>query len=221
MQWDGRLVLMSMSTKLMKELRDTLFEFGEEHVGRASISRYPSQVALGTFDNREGTGMKADLIGESTVRPRAGDQAAGKKWQFFDDRTFSRNYDDYQDLFSYFFVKQDEPRDGRMAYLHTWVWSPRDQQVELRVGVNHEWSARMNGEVVTLRNGDPEAVVPGLMAIGEAACVSVHGANRLGSNSLLDLVVFGRAAANRCAATMRPGQAHSAKPQAAVCDGSP
>ncbi|MEX1064329.1 MAG: succinate dehydrogenase flavoprotein subunit, partial [Aquisalimonadaceae bacterium] len=55
------------------------------------------------------------------------------------------------------------------------------------------------GEVVTLRDGDPDSVVPGLMAIGEAACVSVHGANRLGSNSLLDLVVFGRAAAQRAA----------------------
>ena len=53
------------------------------------------------------------------------------------------------------------------------------------------------GEVVTLRDGDPDAIVPGLMAIGEAACVSVHGANRLGSNSLLDLVVFGRAAGLR------------------------
>lgn len=116
-------------------------------------------LVLGTFDNRDGVGMKADLIGEATVRPRAGDQAAGKRWQFFDDRTFSRNYDDYQDLFSYFFVKQDEPRDGRMAYLQTWVWSPRVQQVELRVGVNHEWSARMNGEVVTLPT--PSDVPPG------------------------------------------------------------
>ncbi len=61
-----------------------------------------------------------------------------------------------------------------------------------------------HGEVVTLRDGDPDAVVPGLMAIGEAACVSVHGANRLGSNSLLDLVVFGRAAANRCAEILEP-----------------
>ncbi len=52
-----------------------------------------------------------------------------------------------------------------------------------------------HGEVVTLKDGNPEHVVPGLMAVGEAACVSVHGANRLGSNSLLDLVVFGRAAA--------------------------
>jgi len=65
-----------------------------------------------------------------------------------------------------------------------------------------------HGEVVTLRDGDPDAVVPGLMAIGEAACVSVHGANRLGSNSLLDIVVFGRAAALRCAELIRPGEAH-------------
>ncbi|MEO8559879.1 MAG: succinate dehydrogenase flavoprotein subunit [Rhodospirillales bacterium] len=64
------------------------------------------------------------------------------------------------------------------------------------------------GEVVTLKNGDPNSIVPGLMAIGEAACVSVHGANRLGSNSLLDLVVFGRAAAIRAAELVKPGQAH-------------
>jgi succinate dehydrogenase / fumarate reductase flavoprotein subunit len=57
----------------------------------------------------------------------------------------------------------------------------------------------IHGEVVTLKNGDPNCVVSGLMAVGEAACVSVHGANRLGSNSLLDLVVFGRAAARHCA----------------------
>ncbi|HEX5664854.1 MAG TPA: succinate dehydrogenase flavoprotein subunit, partial [Xanthomonadaceae bacterium] len=66
-----------------------------------------------------------------------------------------------------------------------------------------------HGEVVQLKNGDPDAVVPGLYAIGEAACVSVHGANRLGSNSLLDLVVFGRAVANRCAETIKTGGPHS------------
>jgi succinate dehydrogenase / fumarate reductase, flavoprotein subunit len=64
------------------------------------------------------------------------------------------------------------------------------------------------GEVVTLKDGNPDAVVPGLMAIGEAACVSVHGANRLGSNSLLDLIVFGRAAAKRCAEIIEPGTKH-------------
>lgn len=63
-------------------------------------------------------------------------------------------------------------------------------------------------EVVTRENDSPEMVVPGLMAIGEAGCISVHGANRLGSNSLLDLVVFGRAAAYRCAEIIKPNSPH-------------
>ena len=74
-----------------------------------------------------------------------------------------------------------------------------------------------HGEVVTLRDGNPDAVVPGLYAIGEAACVSVHGANRLGSNSLLDLVVFGRAVANRCAETITPDASQPDLP-ADACD---
>jgi succinate dehydrogenase / fumarate reductase flavoprotein subunit len=68
--------------------------------------------------------------------------------------------------------------------------------------------ANYHGEVVTVKNGQPDTVVPGLMAVGEAACVSVHGANRLGSNSLLDLVVFGREAARYCAETVQPGTKH-------------
>lgn len=62
-----------------------------------------------------------------------------------------------------------------------------------------------HGEVVTKDGKNPDKVIPGLMAVGEAACVSVHGANRLGSNSLIDLVVFGRAAALRCAEILKPG----------------
>ena len=77
----------------------------------------------------------------------------------------------------------------------------------------------LHGEVVQLRNGNPDAVVPGLYAIGEAACVSVHGANRLGSNSLLDLVVFGRAVANRCAETIVKDAKHKPLPSSA-CDAS-
>lgn len=72
-------------------------------------------------------------------------------------------------------------------------------------------------EVVTLEGDNPDKVVPGLMAIGEAACVSVHGANRLGSNSLLDLVVFGRSAAIRCSEIIKPGLAHKPLAQTA-CD---
>ena len=70
-----------------------------------------------------------------------------------------------------------------------------------------------HGQVVNLVGDDPETVMPGLMAIGEAACVSVHGANRLGSNSLLDLIVFGRAAAHRAAELVKPDTKHPPLPE--------
>ena len=66
-----------------------------------------------------------------------------------------------------------------------------------------------HGEALTKVGGDPDSIVPGLMALGEAACVSVHGANRLGSNSLIDLVVFGRAAGLRAAEIVKPGESHA------------
>ena len=72
-----------------------------------------------------------------------------------------------------------------------------------------------HGEVVTLKDGNPDHIVPGLMALGEAACVSVHGANRLGSNSLIDLVVFGRAAGLRCGEIVEPGEKHAELPPGA------
>ncbi len=70
-----------------------------------------------------------------------------------------------------------------------------------------------HGEVVHIRDGNPDAVVPGLYAVGEAACVSVHGANRLGSNSLIDLVVFGRATGLRIKETLKPGTPHNPLPK--------
>ena len=70
-----------------------------------------------------------------------------------------------------------------------------------------------HGEVVCLKDGDPDSVVPGLFAVGEAACVSVHGANRLGSNSLIDLVVFGRATGLRIKDMLKPGTAHAPLPK--------
>ncbi len=73
------------------------------------------------------------------------------------------------------------------------------------------------GEAVTKVGDDPDTVVPGLMAVGEAACVSVHGSNRLGSNSLIDLVVFGRAVGLRCADRLKPG-ASQPEPKAAWSD---
>ena len=71
-----------------------------------------------------------------------------------------------------------------------------------------------HGEVVTIgADGNPETIIPGLFAVGEAACVSVHGANRLGSNSLIDLVVFGRATGLRLKEIIKPGSSHKALPK--------
>ena len=70
-----------------------------------------------------------------------------------------------------------------------------------------------HGEVVHTLNGDPDAIVPGLFAVGEAACVSVHGANRLGSNSLIELVVFGRATGLRIKDTLKPNTPHNPLPK--------
>ncbi|GLJ17386.1 hypothetical protein SUGI_0302170 [Cryptomeria japonica] len=68
------------------------------------------------------------------------------------------------------------------------------------------------GEVLHIKGDNPDSVVPGLMAAGEAACASVHGANRLGANSLLDIVVFGRACANRVVDLYKPGQTQKPLP---------
>lgn len=70
-----------------------------------------------------------------------------------------------------------------------------------------------HGEVVRLKDRDPDSVVPGLFAVGEAACVSVHGANRLGSNSLIDLVVFGRATGLRIKDIQKPNTPHQPLPE--------
>ncbi len=74
------------------------------------------------------------------------------------------------------------------------------------------------GEAVTLKDGNPDTIIPGLMAVGEAACVSVHGANRLGSNSLIDLVVFGKAAGLRAGEAIKPGEKHADLPKDAGDD---
>lgn len=72
---------------------------------------------------------------------------------------------------------------------------------------------KYTGEVITIDAEGKDQVVPGLYAAGEAACVSVHGANRLGANSLLDIVVFGRAAAHHIRDTLTPGKPHKVIPE--------
>ena len=74
---------------------------------------------------------------------------------------------------------------------------------------------KYTGEVLTIDKDGNDKIVPGLYAAGEAACVSVHGANRLGANSLLDIVVFGRAVAHHIRDTLTPGKPHKGIPEEA------
>lgn len=74
---------------------------------------------------------------------------------------------------------------------------------------------KFTGQVITIDENGQDKVVPGLYAAGEAACVSVHGANRLGANSLLDIVVFGRACASHIKETLTPGEPHRTIPEEA------
>ena len=125
-------------------------------------------------------------------------------------------------------------QDKDHIYLHLSTWGPRSFTSGCRASPNGAHLRRVDvnrdpipvlptvhynmggipcnvhGEVVTVKDGNPDSVVPGLMAVGEAACVSVHGANRLGSNSLLDLVVFGREASRHAATVVKPGHAGAA-----------
>lgn len=105
----------------------------------------------GTFDNAsDNAGYEHDWIDEATVAPREGDVSGGMPWRYFDDRLFSRNYDDYQDLFSYFRVKRQECIRARVAYAHVYVHSVAEQQraAHLRVGADNEFKVWINGVLV-------------------------------------------------------------------------
>ena len=106
-------------------------------------------LVAGTFDNDEkNTGYDRDWIDETHVEPREGSPADGKAWRYFDDRLFSRNYDDYQDLFSYFRAKRGESIAAKVAYAHVYVHCSDAQTAQLRVGADNEFKAWLNGQLV-------------------------------------------------------------------------
>jgi hypothetical protein len=115
-------------------------------------------LALGCFDNdRQNSGFERDWLQETTVEPDQGLTSAGKTWHYFDDRLFSRNYDDYQDLFSYFKVKRGESVTAKVAYAHTYVYSVAAQPAQLRIGADNEFKAWMNGTpVASSAHGNPQ-----------------------------------------------------------------
>ncbi len=104
-------------------------------------------LVAGTFDNdAQNGGYTRDLIGETAAQPALNAVSGGKPWRYFDDRLFSRNYDDYQDLFSYFRIKRGESVAAKIAYAHVYVFSPQEQAAQLRVGADNACKAWVNGQ---------------------------------------------------------------------------
>lgn len=116
-------------------------------------------LIAGTFDNSDNAGFDTDFIDEANVRPQQGEAAAeGVEWQYFDDRLFSRNLDDFQDLYSYFKVMQGTETKNKIAYLHTYVYSDRAREAVLSLGVNDRYKAFVNGAGVGERRTNSAAV---------------------------------------------------------------
>lgn len=106
-------------------------------------------LVLGLFDNdAQNSGFQRAWIDEAAVKPREGQEAAGKKWQYFDDRLFSRNYDDYQDLWSYYKNKRGEAVAGKVVYAHTYIFSPKPVTALFQSGADSEARIWVNGSLV-------------------------------------------------------------------------
>ena len=106
-------------------------------------------LVAGTFDNDgNDSGFERDWIDEKNTAPSEGSKAGVHTWSYFDDRLFSRNYDDYQDLFSYFKVKLGQPVAAKVAYAHVYVHSAATQKAQLRVGADNQFKAWLNGKRV-------------------------------------------------------------------------
>lgn len=106
-------------------------------------------MVLGTFDNdAHGTAFQESLIDESATAIDPQKEVAGKRWNYFDDRLFSRNYDNYQDLWSYFKTKLSGSVNSKVAYVHTYVYSETAQPVQLYVGADERSRVWVNGQQV-------------------------------------------------------------------------
>ena len=104
----------------------------------------------------ERVGYNYDMIGEATIEPALGEQTRDLKWEYLDDRLFSRNYDDYVDVYSYYKVKKNISPDGVVVYLHNYVYSPKEQQVQIRFSGDRYSKVFLNGQnVIKSRVGFP------------------------------------------------------------------
>lgn len=106
-------------------------------------------LVAGLFENdADNSGLKRDWINETNVVPHEGTISGERMWRYFDDRLFSRNYDDYQDLYSYYHVKQGVSIAARVAYAHVYVHCLSATGAELRLGADNAFKAWINGVLV-------------------------------------------------------------------------
>jgi hypothetical protein len=135
------------------------FSLREQTAPPASISasqplsrRIDTWLACGTFANANEADFNADVIDEKGVSPAEGMNSGGKPWRIFDDRLYCRNLDDYNDLYTFYGSirrgSPSEPTDSRLAYVHTYVWSPGERKVYLRLGANDGYRVWLNGEMI-------------------------------------------------------------------------
>jgi hypothetical protein len=109
-------------------------------------------LVLGLYENtRANDGMETDWIKESSVVPAQGLKHGEKVWNYFDDRLFSRNYDDYQDLYSYFKLKLKQPVAARIAYAHTYLYTEKSRKAVLKLGADSEMKLFLNGNPCEIR----------------------------------------------------------------------
>jgi hypothetical protein len=113
-----------------------------------------SWLVLGAFDNdAPNSGLDAHQIDESNAEPVEGQVVARREWRYFDDRLFSRNFDDYQDLFSYYRVKLKQPTAPKTVYAHVYVYSPTQRPGQLRLGADSSAKAWFNGRLILSHSG--------------------------------------------------------------------
>ncbi len=109
---------------------------------------FDAWLLLGPFQGGKDPVLETDFIGEEKAMPRADQKLAGKSWVPWDDRLYCRNYDDYQDLYSYYRIVKKQPVANCAAYAHLYVWSPEPRKAQLRIGANDVFKAYVNGKLV-------------------------------------------------------------------------
>lgn len=125
------------------------FASAAAHAETAAKEYLNTWLVAGTFGNdATNGGFVTDWIGEATAAPKEGLVSGERTWRYFDDRLFSRNYDDYQDLYSYFKIKQGQSVAAKVVYAHVYLHCPAEAHAELRVGADNAFSAWVNGAKV-------------------------------------------------------------------------